>query len=239
MENLSELSIGLIEKKNFRIASIFRKHKIDYRSRTDISLKKACDLAGVSNLKLENEIQKIISEKEDADINLGNLRLDLLTDYIESNFHRYFYDQIPVIIASLTEIVEKYLFKEPDFLKARSLFLVKSEKLTDLMMMEEKDLFTVIRSALCLLKNGEKYNSNLGDIKDVIDAMEKARDINLDNMDSIINAIYNYSKSIKIVNEPTVTMLKDFKQKLQYYVELQNNVLFPKAMAFYDSLSIR
>lgn len=239
MEELGELSIGIIAGKNFRIPSVLRRHRIDYRSRVDISLKKACDLAGVSNFYLEREIMKIIIAKDDDNIDFVNLQLDILTDYVEAHYHRYFYDQIPLIIKNLTELVEKHTVQDLNLLSARNLFLVKSEKLTDLMMMEEKDLFNVIRSALCLVKNGKKYNPNLGDIKDVIDAMDKARGINLDNMGYIINEIYSHSKSIKRVKEPIIAMLKDFKQNLEYYVELQNTVLFPRAMVFYDSLSIR
>lgn len=237
MVKLSDLSIGSIVEKNFRIASVLRAHKIDYLMKTDISLRSACKLNKINNIQLEKEIQKIILDNDISKIDSSCLRLDILTDYIEFNFHRYFFDQIPKIIADITNIAEDYFFKEPRFLMIRNLILHLSEHLTKRMMIEERDLFIHIRTILYEIKSSKSLNSGYGNVHAIIAAIDDKSYDFIANANCIIEQINDCFSFHNISAESTVEKLNAFNMNLIDYINTQRNLLFPKSIDLYRSLN--
>lgn len=237
MKSLSEQTISLIVDKNFKAAAIFRKHNIDFRTRGNLTFKKACTLDGVCNVSLEKEIYNVVLNKE-IETNFNDLRLENLVDYIETRKHQFFYTQIPIIISFLTQLSDKYSDKEVSILNARMLFLDFSKNLTNQIMIEEKDLFPTIRNMGIALNNNKKYNNNLGFVKPIIQNLKQQKEKNTNLLNDAIDLFNRFSpaeEDLNIYNEILATLNK-MADCLNFYNYLKESFLFKKAIELEEAV---
>src|SRR5690554_5939614 len=103
MEITNQSIIGDIVAENYKTASVFKKHKIDFCCNGNRTIAEASKKRQLNEAELINELQEAISNTGHGDIDFKTFPLDLLADYIEKTHHRY----VDSKIAEITPYVQR------------------------------------------------------------------------------------------------------------------------------------
>lgn len=211
---LSELAISVP-----RITEIFRKHRLDFCCGGKQTLKDACEKRHLNLKTIVDEIQKLhpqSSMNEFCDIPLSEL-----TKYIVSRYHEDLRKRIPelIFLAEKVERVHKDHGSCPHGL-TEQLNLMNTE-LTMHMMKEENVLFPLI--------NSNRGNMAMMPIK--VMGMEH------DQHGKQLEALHQLTNDFIPPEGACATWrslyagLEDLEKELMEHIHLENNILFPRALA--------
>lgn len=89
MEVSEEITIGEYVAKDFRTAAIFSKYGIDFCCKGNRTIAEACDKKDIDTNQLMEQLNTVLTTKDDNSIDFKSWPLDLLADYIEKKHHRY------------------------------------------------------------------------------------------------------------------------------------------------------
>lgn len=233
-----ETKIGDLVKQDYRTAGIFKEHHIDFCCGGDKSIEQACDDKKTSVDKLLAELSKAISQKKEAQINYDQMPIDLLADYIEKTHHRYVEAQIPILRQYLKKLVAVHSEGAPYLREVEQLFITSSGNLAQHMKKEELVLFPFIRKMVEAKIRGEQLPSaHFGAIDNPITMMMEEHSIEGDHFKQMQSLTNDYSVPEWGCNTFMVAMktLEEFQDDLFLHIHLENNILFPKAKAFFDA----
>lgn len=226
--------VGDIVKLNFRTAQVFDKYKIDFCCGGDVSLKEASKNAQVDSNKLYNEINLLVSSSDPESKYIDSLELDELCDYIEKRHHTYVNENLPFLKQKLEKLCNVHAGNHPELYEIRDLFEETSGNLSAHMKKEELILFPRIRKMVNNRKKGAKITNELKDIQNTIDLLENEHTTEGKRFKKISQLTSNFTTPPDGCNTYNVTYktLNDFEQDLHRHIHIENNILFPKALAF-------
>jgi regulator of cell morphogenesis and NO signaling len=160
--------------------------------------------------------------------------LDRLIDHIVSVHHAYVRSALPRIAGFLTKLVNAHDTRHPELRMVAAAFRRVSGELEQHMMKEEQVLFPYIRD---LVKHAGGLcgvlMSPFGTVENPIRMMEREHRDAGDELRMIREMTGHYTTPADGCTTYAVCMaeLKAFEQDLHRHVHLENNVLFPKAVA--------
>ena len=137
MTAIDQLTIGEYVASDFRIASVFSKHNIDFCCKGNRTLDEACQAKGLDKNQIENEINTILNSKNENGIDFKSWPLDLLIDYIEKTHHRYIEEKTPIILQFLDKLCKVHGDRHPELLEINILFKIGAGALAQHMKKEE------------------------------------------------------------------------------------------------------
>ena len=240
MEINNQSIIGKIVAENYKAASVFKKYKIDFccngnRSIADASRKKQMD-----EDTLINELKEATGEKNQGEIDFKSFPLDLLVDYIEKTHHRYIDSKIPEIIPYLDKIVSVHGDNHPELYEVERLFKESAGDLTAHLRKEELMLFPYIRQLVKEQISGEKKPvTKIGDAAEYIALMEDEHETEGERFRNISELTDDYTPPSDACNtyRVTLSLLQEFEEDLHHHIHLENNILFPKAIALTEAMT--
>lgn len=240
MEINNQSIIGKIVAENYKAASVFKKYKIDFccngnRSIADASRKKQMD-----EDTLINELKEATGEKNQGEINFKSFPLDLLVDYIEKTHHRYIDSKIPEITPYLDKIVSVHGDNHPELYEVERLFKESAGDLTTHLRKEELMLFPYIRQLVKEQISGEKKPvTKIGDAAEYIALMEDEHETEGERFRNISELTDDYTPPSDACNtyRVTLSLLQEFEEDLHRHIHLENNILFPKAIALTEAMT--
>lgn len=240
MEINNQSIIGKIVAENYKAASVFKKYKIDFccngnRSIADASRKKQMD-----EDTLINELKEATGEKNQGEIDFKSFPLDLLVDYIEKTHHRYIDSKIPEIIPYLDKIVSVHGDNHPELYEVERLFKESAGDLTAHLRKEELMLFPYIRQLVKEQISGEKKPvTKIGDAAEYIALMEDEHETEGERFRNISELTDDYTPPSDACNtyRVTLSLLQEFEEDLHRHIHLENNILFPKAIALTEAMT--
>ena len=240
MEINNQSIIGKIVAENYKAASVFKKYKIDFccngnRSIADASRKKQMD-----EDTLINELKEATGEKNQGEIDFKSFPLDLLVDYIEKTHHRYIDSKIPEIIPYLDKIVSVHGDNHPELYEVERLFKESAGDLTAHLRKEELMLFPYIRQLVKEQISGEKKPvTKIGDAAEYIALMEDEHETEGERFRNISELTDDYAPPSDACNtyRVTLSLLQEFEEDLHRHIHLENNILFPKAIALTEAMT--
>jgi len=240
MQNLANTQVGQIVAQNFRTAKVFSSHGIDFCCNGGISLQAACQ-------KLDIDQEVVIKELKDAlnvplAENFRDMPMDELTRYIQEVHHTYIRNTIPALTSYLKKIAAVHGQSHPELLEVRDLFLLSAEELLKHMSKEEKILFPYIQEMSRAHQENRAYaQSKFGHVKNPIAMMNEEHETEGDRFKKIAELTNNYSLPNDACQTYKVafSLLQEFEQDLHKHIHLENNILFPSAIASYDQRSIK
>ncbi|HBT85071.1 MAG TPA: iron-sulfur cluster repair di-iron protein [Porphyromonadaceae bacterium] len=232
--------IGKIVAENYKAASVFKKYKIDFccngnRSIADASRKKQMD-----EDTLINELKEATGEKNQGEIDFKSFPLDLLVDYIEKTHHRYIDSKIPEITPYLDKIVSVHGDNHPELYEVERLFKESAGDLTAHLRKEELMLFPYIRQLVKEQISGEKKPvTKIGDAAEYIALMEDEHETEGERFRNISELTDDYTPPSDACNtyRVTLSLLQEFEEDLHRHIHLENNILFPKAIALTEAMT--
>ncbi|CAN0606194.1 unnamed protein product, partial [Ectocarpus sp. 12 AP-2014] len=104
MENTLEKTIGQMVADDYRIAQVFKNHKIDFCCKGNRSIEEVSEKYGLDVDVLLGEIDEVQRQANNDNADFKSWPLDLLADYIEKKHHRYVEEKIPILKQYLAKL---------------------------------------------------------------------------------------------------------------------------------------
>ncbi|WP_366182659.1 iron-sulfur cluster repair di-iron protein [Flavobacterium ovatum] len=234
METLEKITIGEYVAKDFRTAALFSKYGIDFCCKGNRTVEEVCEKKAVKPEDLQIEIEAVLNTKSDSGIDFNAWPLDLLADYIEKTHHRYVEEKTPTLLQFLDKLCKVHGASHPELFKINELFKGCAGELTQHMKKEELMLFPFIKKMVTASISDELIaQPHFGTVKNPIAMMMAEHEAEGDRFAKIVELTNNYTPPADACNTYKVTfaMLQEFEQDLHKHIHLENNILFPKAVA--------
>lgn len=234
MEIVEEQLIGELVAQNYKAASIFKKYKIDFCCNGNRSISEACERKNINPETLLKELQEVLHEKSETSIDFNAWELDLLADYIEKTHHRYVVAKIQEITPYLNKVVRVHGDHNPELKEIEILFQQSANELSQHLQKEENILFPFIREMVNAKINGNAImQAHFGTVENPIQMMKHEHENEGERFSKISELSNQYTPPAHACNTYRVTfsLLKEFEDNLHQHIHLENNILFPKAIA--------
>ncbi|MFI0490122.1 iron-sulfur cluster repair di-iron protein [Flavobacterium sp.] len=234
MEIVKTITIGDYVAHDFRTAAIFSKHGIDFCCKGQRTLEEVCNKKDINEAELVAELNAVLATKNDSGIDFNSWPLDVLTDYIEKNHHRFVEEKTPILLQYLDKLCNVHGNNHPELFEINELFKGCAEELARHMKKEELILFPYVKEMMNATKShGSIEEPQFKTIKNPIDVMMHDHDHEGERFRKISALTNNYSPPEDACNTYRVTyaMLEEFEQDLHKHIHLESNILFPKAKA--------
>lgn len=232
-------TIGEIVAKDFRSAAVFKKYGIDFCCKGGRTIAEACEKKEVDRQQLINELNAI-PKGEDKNLNVSDWPLDLLANYIVRMHHRYVREKIPYLLQFLDKLSRVHGERHPELLEINQLFIESSHDLSQHLEKEEQILFPFIEELVNASQNGDALPAkHFGTVANPIAMMEHEHSAEGERFEKIAMLTNGYQPPADACNTYKVTfaMLQEFEDNLHQHIHLENNILFPKAIALEKQLN--
>lgn len=222
-------TVGSIAAKDVRKADVFKKLGIDFCCGGKTTLKQAAEKVGLSENDLKEKLEHAenSSNGENANHDFDKWSLSFLADYIKNVHHQYVRDNSTTIVQLTDKVAMRHGLDNPELevlAKAMPLFM---EDLTRHLQREEEVLFPIIKRA----EAGEKIDSDTYD--QLIQHLEQEHQQSGEELALFRTVTKDYKLPNGACNSYSYLFdkIKEFENNLFQHIHLENNILFPKALA--------
>jgi len=239
MENLNSLSLAQIVNSNHKAATVFEKYSLDFCCKGKRSLAQACSEQQLQVEDVITQLKTVFEEDNKNSVDFAQMSLTQLSDYIVKTHHAYVKNEMPQIYAYLQKVASKHGERHPELYKIFEAFAAVSEEMERHMKKEEMILFPRIKE---MEKMAETKNTfaqvSLTYLQGPIVVMEQEHD----HAGTLLNEIRILSNNYLPPQDACTTYrlgfasLQAFEMDLHQHVHLENNVLFPGAIALFKKL---
>jgi regulator of cell morphogenesis and NO signaling len=232
----SNLSIIDIVTYDYRTADVFRKYAIDYSCANKWTLDTACMIKGLDIAVIKNELEEAtLNVRLSNKLHFEDWEIDFLTDYIINIHHQYMKQSMPELKNLLNDFVEEDLIKYPYLAELEKTFLQLYNEVFPHMKQEEEVLFPYIKQLYHAYSSRESYANLLVRTlrKPVKEVMEKEHESAIRHLHKMRLLTNDYLLPEKpCVSYRVIYMkLKELDTDLVQHIHLENDILFPKAIA--------
>ena len=228
-------TIGQLVSEDFARAGVFKKFGIDFCCGGNKSARKACEEKGIDFDALRLELEAAENKKDNAPShNFNQWDLGFLADYIVNQHHKYIKENTPVIMEYAKKVAKVHGHANPEVIEISRLFTELSNELQMHMMKEEGILFPYIKQlAEAHKENREAPTPPFMTVQNPVRMMEAEHDIAGELMKKIQKLSNAYTPPDHACNTYRVEYFKleEYENDLFQHIHLENNILFPKAIA--------
>lgn len=231
----NEETIGEIVAKDIRKAEAFKKLGIDFCCGGKKTVREALAEVGVSRELFDEELAKAATQQSGVvPHRFDTWKLGFLTDYIHQVHHQYIRENGPILEQLAEKVANRHGAQHPEL---NNLLQVLQQLINDLyhhIEKEEQILFPLIKQ---LEQNGA---SSVSDVDTPIERMEAEHEDAGEELRTLRQLTKDYALPIDACNSYTYLFqkLEEFEADLFQHIHLENNILFPKAIALEKSKSV-
>ena len=219
---------------------VFEKLGIDYCCGGNKSLQEACRTA---NLSLDEVLRSLDSAQDSANQFTrapranGDWQTSPLADlaaHITTTHHKYTREEIARLTPLFAKVCSVHGKNHPELLRMQQTFHGLAQELTMHMMKEEMVLFPyMVRMEESVLQNEPVLPAPFGSVQNPVTAMEHEHDSAGNALRSLREASNGYAPppDACISFQTLYQALADFEADLHQHIHLENNILFPRAVA--------
>lgn len=232
-------TVGEIVAQDYRTAAVFQSFDIDFCCKGNRTLREACEKSRVDVEDMLEDLGQVMQRKDDSTPDFQSWPLDLLADYIEKTHHRYVEKAIPVIHRYVEKVCSVHGHRHPELNAIADQFYAAADELTSHMKKEELILFPYIRKLVQAKLAGQPLpRPPFGTVQHPITMMMQEHDIEGNRFREIANLSGSYTPPPDACTtyEVTYASLQEFEEDLHRHIHLENNILFPKAIALEESM---
>ncbi|HVU94074.1 MAG TPA: DUF542 domain-containing protein [Puia sp.] len=239
--NIEQCTVGEIVARDARAAAIFERHQIDFCCNGHRKLAEACGEERVG--PVAGELRELLGGgvawggalSGRPAMDYGAWPLDLLADFIEKKYHREATGQIPPILGYLEKIAVVHGEAHAELHRIKAIFEESAGELTKHMKREELILFPAIRK---MVQTDSVPETFFGPIANPIGAMEQEHETEGERLRTMAQLSDHYTVPADGCTTYRVCygLMKEFEQALHFHIHLENNLLFPKALAMAEKL---
>jgi regulator of cell morphogenesis and NO signaling len=226
---------------DYRTADVFRKYDIDFCCGGKWPLEIVCNNKGIETNVVLKELSQIAAQPTpNAIIEFDEWDLDFLADYILNIHHRYLKKALPEIKAYVDHFLEGHREKFPELSELENIINRFLKEIPPHMKQEEEILFPYIKQIYHAWKHRESYARLLirtlrKPVEEVMQKEHESTGKSLHRMREITNN-YTPPKKTCLTHKVTFAKLKELDADLVQHIHLENNILFPKAIALEKEL---
>ena len=228
MKDYKNIKIGEIVTHDFRAAEIFKNAGIDFCCGGNQSLGQACMEKNIDSAVLETKLAELEHTTVNALNNFNEWNLDFLCDYIVNTHHKTVMRLLPQLKAYTQKIEQVHGTHHPELIEIATLFLQINEELLQHLKKEEEVLFSAIKDVL-KTNSQEAKDSIISEINRMKGEHEFAGGA-MDKI-NVLSSNYNVPDDGCNTYHVTYKLLEEFEDDLHIHVHLENNILYPKALA--------
>lgn len=232
--------IGELVAHDYRTASVFKNHGIDFCCQGNRTIGDACETKQIAFEPILEELKAVIQKESTDTTNFETWPIDLLADYIEKKHHRYVKDKTMEITPYLNKICQVHGKNHPELYEIKSLFFESAEQMALHMNKEETILFPYVRKIVAAkIEDSNLEKPSFGQVSSPIQVMMAEHLDEGLRFEKISNLSNKYTVPTDACNTYSVAyaLLKEFEQDLHMHIHLENNILFPKAIEIENELS--
>lgn len=236
MNSLASTKVSKIVAQNYKTAQVFTANGIDFCCNGGIPLEQACHQKGIDLSFMIEEIEQALATPETE--NFGAMPLDDLVRYIERIHHTYVRDTIPALTAYLAKLCKVHGERHPELFEIKALFDQSAVELMQHMTKEEQVLFPYIQALT--VSQREQFplsRPHFGHLQNPITMMESEHEQEGARFKKIAALTDGYTppKDACQTYRVTFMLLQEFELDLHKHIHLENNILFPNALAMYTN----
>lgn len=230
--NIRTQHIGEIVAEDFRTASVFKKHGIDFCCKGDRTVEDACAQKNLDAEAVYNDLENL-PNGQNGNTDYTSWPLDLLAEYIEKIHHRYVEEKTPILLAFLDKLCKVHGEHHPELFEIKELFEASAKDLGAHLKKEELVLFPFIKNLVKAKNNGETApEAHFGTVENPIAMMTHEHSVEGERLRKIgeITGEYTPPQDACQTYRVTFAMLEEFENDLHKHIHLENNILFPKSI---------
>lgn len=232
--------VGELVAQDYRTAAIFKQNGIDFCCKGNRTIDEVCENKKVTADKLITDLNEAMQAKNTDQTDFTSWPIDLLADYVEKRHHRYVVEKTPQILPFLHKIAAVHGGRHPELIEVEELFKGCASELAMHMKKEELIVFPAVRKMVQHKQNNQLLEpAHFGTINNPIELMMAEHENEGDRFRKIAELTNNYTPPADGCSTYRVTfsMLAEFENDLHTHIHLENNILFPKAIALEKALA--
>lgn len=239
-ENMATLekTIGEIVADDFRSAAVFKKYGIDFCCKGNRSIEDACEPKKINPEDVYRDLEKI-NEVNSGTPDYRTWPLDLLADYVEKVHHRYVEEKTPALQQFLNKIAKVHGGRHPELHQVYELFEESAKDLAAHLKKEELILFPFIRKMVAAERDGKPLDTaSFGSVENPVEMMKDEHQAEGERFEKIAELTGGYTIPADGCSTYQVSfkMLQEFENDLHKHIHIENNILFPAAIALEKKL---
>ena len=238
MINVEDKTVAEVVSENIKAAHVFKKYGIDFCCGGNVGIKEVCDKKKVDYALLKEELHHVDDVKS-REHDFNHWKLDFLTDYIVNTHHSYVEESMPIMLQYAKKVAKVHGEHAPEVVEINKLVVEVVEELTQHMRKEEEILFPLVKDMVTVMKNNEEAISfHCGSLSNPIHVMNIEHENAGDIFKKIAELSNNYQPPEWACNtyRALYAKLEEFEEDLHQHIHLENNILFPKAIAMEDEM---
>jgi regulator of cell morphogenesis and NO signaling len=232
MDTLERQKVRDLASTNPGAARIFEKFGIDYCCGGDKSLAEACSAAKIDLAQVAGELEKPQAFPSGRD--WQKAQLQDLTRYIVEKHHGFVRQEIARLFPLIAKVIGVHGNKHPELKQIQNYFQSLAEELTLHLMKEERMLFPYIEDLEAAANCGGRPAAPMfGTVQNPVRMMMMEHDSAGELLRSMRQATNGYTRpedacmSFRML----YSALQEFEADLHQHIHLENNILFPRAIA--------
>jgi regulator of cell morphogenesis and NO signaling len=233
---LNEQTLAEIVTRHPMAAAVFEKHHLDYCCKGERTLQEACNNDAALIHIVVSEVERLTRFKGGFGEQpvFDRITLTELVRYIVGKHHHYIRSAMPLLDAHLRKVTGKHGERHPELLRILQLFVEVKEDLEQHLFKEERILFPrIVEIEQAAVSGSLHWIPERNYIAAPIHVMEAEHDEAGGALDEIRRISHGYEPPADACTTYRLVYqeLKEFEQDLHRHVHLENNLLFPKAVA--------
>lgn len=240
MDRFKNATLKSIVKDDFRAAAVFEKFSLDFCCGGGVTIEQACSKKGLDPALVYAELQELDQNSAGQTPTFSAWPSDELITYIVSVHHKFVREAIPVLLMHTQKVATVHGERHPEVVEIARHFNAVAQDMKAHMMKEEQVLFPYILELVKAKRNGTAVaGSPFGGVQNPIRMMEMEHQAAGDEMAAIRSLTANYTPPDDACTTYRVSFreLQLFEEDLHRHVHLENNILFPKAIALERELA--
>lgn len=230
-----------IVRKHYRTAAVFAEHEIEYCCGGKWPLGMVCETKGIDpGLLLEKLHSACRNIAVPGTLPFEEWKTDFLADYIVNVHHEYLRRSLPLIRTQLTKFVTEHVKKYPRLEELEKQFKQLQSTMIPHLLQEEDVIFPYIRQIAHAYKSQEEYASLLvrtlrKPVEDIMHHEHKLLEKTLFRFRELTDN-YTPPEASCTSHRLSFSLLKELDDDLVQHVYLENEILFPRAIAMEKEL---
>ena len=219
---------------------VFEKLKIDYCCGGNKPLAEACASAGVDVDNVMEMLAEVTQSQDARALDFHNATLPELITHILNTHHVFTKSEIDRLQALVDKVLSAHGGNHPELIHLGELFMGLCADLTPHMFKEEQVLFPYIMAmAQAVDENRAAPLAFFGTVNNPIRMMMTEHDTAGQFLRELraLTSDYRVPPDACISYQTLYQALENFEKDLHQHIHLENNILFPKALAMENALN--
>ncbi len=223
-----------IVTRDFRAAAIFERYSLDFCCNGGVTIGQACATRKLDARPVMAALADLDHSPLPPDTRYDHWDADALIEHIVTVHHAYVREAIPVLLAHTAKVARVHGERHPEVVTIAEHFTKVADELGHHMMKEERILFPYINALVAARRDGRTPAApHFGTAANPIRMMEAEHASAGDTLYTIRSLSNSYTPPADACTTYQVTYkeLRRFEEDLHTHVHLENNILFPQAIA--------